>query len=77
MAMVKHPQVVKKAQVELDRIVGRDRLPAFSDQADLVYIRALIAEVHRWRPVIAGGLPHRLDQDDVYEGYFLPKGNYP
>ena len=72
--MVKHPHVVKRAQAELDRVVGRERLPAFSDQSDLVYIRAVIAESHRWRPVIAGGLPHRLDKDDVYEGYFLPKG---
>ncbi|CAD6584621.1 MAG: hypothetical protein CYPHOPRED_002764, partial [Cyphobasidiales sp. Tagirdzhanova-0007] len=74
LAMVKHPHVVKRAQAELDRVVGRERLPAFSDQSDLVYIRAVIAESHRWRPVIAGGLPHRLDKDDVYEGYFLPKG---
>ncbi|CAD6582177.1 MAG: hypothetical protein CYPHOPRED_001859 [Cyphobasidiales sp. Tagirdzhanova-0007] len=74
LAMVKHPHIVRKAHAELDRVVGRERLPAFSDQSDLVYIRAIIAEMHRWRPVIAGGLPHRLDQDDVYEGYFLPKG---
>jgi cytochrome P450 len=72
--MVKHPHAAKKAQAELDRVVGRDRLPTWTDQGDLVYLRALIAECHRWRPVIAGGLPHRLDADDVYDSYFIPKG---
>jgi cytochrome P450 len=28
----------------------------------------------RWRPVAAGGIPHMLTEDDVYEGYSLPKG---
>ena len=28
----------------------------------------------RWRPIAGGGIPHTLDQDDWYEGYFFPKG---
>jgi cytochrome P450 len=28
----------------------------------------------RWRPVAPGGVPHMLIQDDIYDGYFLPKG---
>lgn len=74
MAITKHPRVAAKAQEELDRVVGRDRLPDFKDQVELPYIKAIVAEVQRWRPVIAGGLPHAVTEDDVFDGYFIPKG---
>lgn len=57
-----------KAQEELDRVIGRGRLPEFSDQKDLVYCNAVIRETLRWRTVIAGGLAHCTTEDDVYEG---------
>lgn len=31
-------------------------------------------QVLRWRPVAAGGIPHVVTQDDIYEGYLIPKG---
>ncbi|KAM0753795.1 putative O-methylsterigmatocystin oxidoreductase [Meredithblackwellia eburnea MCA 4105] len=74
MTMVAHPHVVKKAQEELDRVVGRNRLVEFADQEDLVYCNAVVRETLRWRTVIAGGLAHCTTEDDVYEGYFIPKG---
>jgi len=40
LAMALNPNVVKKAQEELDRVVGKDRLPEFSDKDDLPYINA-------------------------------------
>lgn len=54
--MVMHPEVLRKAQDELDRVVGRDRLPAFSDRPLLPYISAVIQEVLRWNPVAPLGL---------------------
>jgi cytochrome P450 len=72
--MVNHPEQQRIAQEELDRVVGRDRMPGFEDSADLPYINALVKEVQRWRPVIAGGLAHATTKDDVYLGYFIPKG---
>lgn len=74
MTMVNHPEQQRLAQEELDRVVGKDRMPGFQDMADLVYVSALVKEVQRWRPVIAGGLPHATTKDDVYEGYFIPEG---
>ena len=68
MTMVTHPEVQKKAQEELDRVVGRDRLPNFADQPDLVYIGAIVREMMRWRTVIAGGLAHCSTEDDEYNG---------
>ena len=74
MTMVNHPEQQRLAQAEIDKVVGRDRMPSFEDQKDLVYVSALVREVQRWRPVIAAGLPHATTEDDVYMGYFIPKG---
>ena len=46
-AMSLYPNVQRKAQEELDRVVGPDRLPEFSDYDDLVYIQAIILEAMR------------------------------
>lgn len=54
--MTLFPEVLQKAQEEVDRIVGRDRLPDFSDRGDLPYIRALIKELFRWEQVTPTGL---------------------
>lgn len=49
--MLLYPEVQKKAQEELDAIVGRTRLPAFADIENLPYIRALVRESLRFRAV--------------------------
>ena len=48
--MIHYPKVMRKAQSEIDRVVGRDRLPSFKDRPHLPYIRALVKELLRWRP---------------------------
>ncbi|KAF2869114.1 cytochrome P450 [Massariosphaeria phaeospora] len=63
-----------KAQEELDRVVGPNRLPTWADEKDLPYVRSLIKEVLRWRPVNKFGMTHATSEDDWYEGYFIPKG---
>lgn len=75
LAMVLHPEWQEKAQKEVDEVIGSNRLPEFADIPQLPTIRAIIKETLRWRPVTAGGLPHKLERDDVYEGLFLPKGS--
>ncbi|VDC01478.1 unnamed protein product [Peniophora sp. CBMAI 1063] len=74
LAMLLHPEVQMRAQNELDAVVGRARLPTFSDMPHLPYVSAIIKEVIRWRPATPLGLPHRSTEDDIYEGYFIPKG---
>ncbi|KAF5326711.1 hypothetical protein D9619_004271 [Psilocybe cf. subviscida] len=73
-AMIHYPHVMRKAQAELDRVVGRDRLPSFMDKEHLPYIRAIVKELLRWRPPAPLGIPRRLTEDDWYDGYFIPKG---
>jgi cytochrome P450 len=74
LAMIAFPEVQRRAQAELDTIVGRDRLPTFADAPRLPYVCAVIKEVLRWRPALPLGLPHATIEDDWYEGMFIPKG---
>ena len=72
--MIAFPEVQRRAQAELDTVVGRDRLPTFDDAPRLPYVRAIIEEVLRWRPSLPLGLAHATTEDDWYEGMFIPKG---
>ncbi|OAP55993.1 hypothetical protein AYL99_10145 [Fonsecaea erecta] len=76
LCMCHHPEWQTKIQQEVDAVVGGDdgRVPDFRDIPQLPTCRAVIKEVLRWRPVTAGGVPHELIKDDVYDGYFLPAG---
>ncbi|KAL6250787.1 hypothetical protein RBB50_003090 [Rhinocladiella similis] len=73
LAMVAYPEVVLKAQKELDAVVG-DRLPQFEDMPDLPYIRAMVKEVLRWRSVSNDHVRHVTSGDVVYKDYFIPEG---
>ncbi|EMD36558.1 hypothetical protein CERSUDRAFT_138257 [Gelatoporia subvermispora B] len=75
LAMVLHPEAQKKAQAELDAIVGPGRLPEFLDRDALPYLNAVVMECARWLPVIPLGVPHASMEDDVYDGYHIPKGS--
>ncbi|KAH7915194.1 cytochrome P450 [Hygrophoropsis aurantiaca] len=74
LAMMQNPEIQARAHAELDRVVGDERLPAFEDREALPYIDALIRETRRWRPITPIGVPHATVEDDVYEGYYIPKG---
>ncbi|KAI0055995.1 cytochrome P450 [Artomyces pyxidatus] len=74
-AMLEYPAVQARAQAELDAVVGRERAPTFSDMPALPYVRAMVKELVRWRPVLALGLPHCTTQDEWYAGMFIPKGS--
>ena len=51
-----NPQAQRRAQAEIERVVGTDRLPTVDDQKDLPYTMALIKEVLRWSPVVPLGI---------------------
>ncbi|KAF7374540.1 O-methylsterigmatocystin oxidoreductase [Mycena sanguinolenta] len=74
LAMALHPSIQKKAQTEIDTVIGTHRLPEFEDRPSLPYVEALYREVMRWKPVGPLGVAHASTADDVYNGYFIPKG---
>jgi len=71
--MVLHPDVQTKAQHEIERVVGSDRLPGLQDRGCLPYVENLIREVIRWWTLAPFSPGHRLMEDDEYKGYFIPK----
>lgn len=73
--MALFPEVQTKAQLELDTVVGRTKLPEFEDRENLPYINALVKEVLRWHPVVPMNVAHASSQDDICEGYLIPKGS--
>ncbi|KAG2041568.1 cytochrome P450 [Suillus americanus] len=74
LAMVLHPEAQAKAHAEIDRVVGKDRLPSFDDRPALPYMEAILRETLRWHPVFPFGIPSSTTTSDVYKGYFIPKG---
>ncbi|KAI0763626.1 cytochrome P450 [Trametes elegans] len=73
-ALALNPHVQKKAQAELDAVVGPHRLPCHEDNEALLYVNAIIKEVLRWHNVLPMGIPHRTVEDDVFCGHFIPAG---
>ncbi|KAH9926308.1 cytochrome P450 98A3 [Epithele typhae] len=74
LAMAMYPDAQRKAQEELDRVVGPDRLPDFSDMNSLPYLGALLKELMRWHVITPISLPHGVVADDMYNGYLIPAG---
>ncbi|KAH9975190.1 CyP450 monooxygenase [Russula compacta] len=73
-AVLLHPDIQKMAQEELDNVTGRERLPTFEDRPRLPFVDAVCKEVLRWRPVVPISIPHAATEDNVYKGFFIPKG---
>ncbi|OSX64695.1 hypothetical protein POSPLADRAFT_1135070 [Postia placenta MAD-698-R-SB12] len=69
-----NPDIQKKAQAEMDRVVEPGRLPDFDDRANLPYLDAVLKEIYRWNPTAPMAVPHRVTQDDVYNGFHIPAG---
>ncbi|KAH7010931.1 cytochrome P450 [Macrophomina phaseolina] len=69
-----YPEIQKKAQAELDRVVGRSRLPTVEDEKNLPYCHAIIKEVERVHNPFWLGTPHVASEDFTYQDkYFIPK----
>ncbi|XP_014246954.1 probable cytochrome P450 303a1 [Cimex lectularius] len=71
--MVLTPEVQRKAQEEIDRTVGRDRLPTLQDRPNMPYIEAIVYESVRVFMGRTFSIPHRALKDTVLNGYNIPK----
>lgn len=76
LAMLLFPDVQRKAQKEIDDVIGTGRLPGFEDRENLPYVSALVKESLRWFPVLPIGTTHAVDAELTYEGLQIPKGAY-
>ncbi|KAI0360725.1 cytochrome P450 [Trametes cingulata] len=74
LAMIQHPEILHKAQKEIDSVVGNSRLPTFSDRPHLPYVNAIVNETLRIASPVPLGLPRRITEDNVYKNMYIPKG---
>ena len=72
--MTTYPEAQKRAQAELDAVIGPDRLPTFEDRDSLPYVNAVFKETTRWNPVLPLAISHKTTEEDVYNGYYIPAG---
>ncbi|KAI1117149.1 cytochrome P450 2C3 [Nemania sp. NC0429] len=73
LAMLHYPEWQKKLQDEIERVC-KGACPQWEDRENLPMLRAVVKEVIRWRPPVPTGIPHAVEKDDVYNGYFIPAG---
>lgn len=67
-----YPEVRQKAWEEINRVVGTSRSPSFEDEENLPYIRAIVKETMRIRPVTTIGSPHYTTAPIVYKDMYIP-----
>ncbi|KAK7437469.1 hypothetical protein VKT23_018540 [Stygiomarasmius scandens] len=74
MCLTAFPEAQRKAQEEIDRVIGHNHVPRLEDLDQLPYCQAIINETHRFRPIAPLGIPHAMRADGQYRNYLLPKG---
>ncbi|KAG6437389.1 hypothetical protein SASPL_102304 [Salvia splendens] len=72
--LLDNPETLRKAQSEIDRHVGRSRLIAESDVAELPYLRYVILEAMRLHPPVSILMPHLSSSECAVGGYRVPAG---
>ncbi|KAJ7803823.1 cytochrome P450 [Mycena olivaceomarginata] len=75
LGMLANPEAQRKAQAEIDSVVGAGQLPDFTDEAALPYVSAIVKEALRWKNVTPIAIPHYLAVEDEYRGYRIPAGS--
>jgi hypothetical protein len=74
LAMMLFPSVQRKAQAEIDTVIGDGRLPRFEDRERLPYVNALVKETLRWLPVTPLGAAHVTETEIYHSGFRIPNG---
>ncbi|KAJ0433374.1 putative cytochrome P450 [Helianthus annuus] len=72
--MMNQPEMLKKAQHELDTVVGKDSIVEESHINKLPYLYAIMKETLRLHPTLPLLVPHCPSESCVIGGYTVPKG---
>ncbi|KAK6781338.1 hypothetical protein RDI58_023522 [Solanum bulbocastanum] len=73
--LLKQPEIIKKAQVELAEIIGKGKRIEEADLSRLPYLQCIIKETLRLHPPVPLLLPHKVEQDVELCDYIIPKGS--
>ena len=75
LAMALNQPAQKRAQIELDTVVGAQRMPTVADMANLPYLAACIKESMRLHTLVPNGGARVAPKDDIVNGYFIAAGS--
>lgn len=70
--LLRHPHVLEAAQLELEQVVGRDRLVQESDFTSLPYLNCIVKETLRLHPPTPLAIPHFSSEECTLSGYRIP-----
>nr|AIA58518.1 cytochrome P450 1B1 [Oryzias javanicus] len=73
LVLVKYPEMQRRLQKEVDRVVGHERLPSIEDQPQLPYLMAFLYEVMRFTSFVPLTIPHCTVTDTSVMSYTIPK----
>ncbi|KAJ1149047.1 hypothetical protein NDU88_001867 [Pleurodeles waltl] len=69
---MKYPDIQKKVQEEIDRVVGSEH-PNMGHRKLMPYTDAVIHEVQRFGNILPLNFPRETTVDVIFKGYFIPK----
>lgn len=72
--MIKYPEIQRKVQEEIDRVVGSSRQPSVADRENMPYTDAVIHETQRFGNIIPFNLGRCATKDTQINDYSIPKG---
>ncbi|KAK3211760.1 hypothetical protein Dsin_016466 [Dipteronia sinensis] len=73
--LIRHPNIMKKVQIELEDVVGKDRTVDESDLNNLKYLDMVVKETFRLHPVVPLLLPHESTENCTVDGFHIPKNS--
>uniref|UniRef100_A0A8C5QI12 Cytochrome P450 n=1 Tax=Leptobrachium leishanense TaxID=445787 RepID=A0A8C5QI12_9ANUR len=73
--LLKHPEVERKIQEEVDQVIGLARSPSLDDRVNLPFTEAVLHEIQRFADITPLALPHSTTEDTTLRGYSIPKGS--
>ncbi|WMV48502.1 hypothetical protein MTR67_041887 [Solanum verrucosum] len=73
--LLKQPEIIKNAQVELAEIIGKGKQIEETDVSRLPYLQCIIKETLRLHPPVPLLVPRKVEQDVELCDYIIPKGS--
>lgn len=73
--MLQKPEILRKAQQELDEVVGKNNIVEETHISKLPYLAQVIKEVLRLHPALPLLVPHCPSSSSTIGGYAVPKGS--
>nr|ATO91437.1 putative cytochrome P450 [Fallopia multiflora] len=73
--LLHNPEKLKKAQAELDEVVGKHNSLEEAHSSQLPYLQAIVKETLRIHPPVPFLVPRNVETDVELCGYFIPKNS--